>query len=132
MNNRKCHAVQHSDQMVCDVCHHVWDMNDQCPPHCHIEHFLPEWATGVSTTPVVGSQLCTRDGRRLGNAVLLDIEVYLDSRSMLFICVTDVGTKVTLKERELKEAFHPPRYVMDPNRHPGVERMRKNKEPKCS
>lgn len=30
----RCHAVQHSDQMVCHVCHLAWDMNDPEPPPC--------------------------------------------------------------------------------------------------
>lgn len=29
-----CWAKQHSDQMKCDLCNLVWDVNDPSPPSC--------------------------------------------------------------------------------------------------
>lgn len=33
-DRRRCSALQHSDQMVCDACNLVWDVNDPAPPEC--------------------------------------------------------------------------------------------------
>lgn len=30
----RCHAVQHSDQVLCDACSLAWDANDPAPPAC--------------------------------------------------------------------------------------------------
>lgn len=30
----KCHAVQHADQMTCEICNLVWDVNDPSKPVC--------------------------------------------------------------------------------------------------
>jgi len=30
----RCQAVQHSDQMICEACGLLWDMNDHEPPLC--------------------------------------------------------------------------------------------------
>ena len=84
---------------------------------------LPEWATGVSSTPIIGSQLCTRDGRRMGNAVIVGSEDDNDWGRPMFTCVTDVGTIMKLTALEIEECFHPLHFVMDPARHPGVERL---------
>lgn len=69
---------------------------------------LPEWAIGFAkgkyNTP--GAQLCTRDGRRLGNAFIMSID---DNYHVM----TDIGNVLVLTENEVKEAFYPPRYYMD-------------------
>lgn len=33
----ECKARQVSDQMVCNECGYVWDMNDPDPPTCHLD-----------------------------------------------------------------------------------------------
>ena len=80
---------------------------------------LPEWATGVTTTPVVGAQLCTRDGRRIGNAVIYSQE-QAPGRQAAYTCITDAGNHAVLTAVEIDELFHPLHFVMDPARHPGV------------
>lgn len=32
-----CQAVQRSDQMNCDACSLVWDVNDPEPPECNLD-----------------------------------------------------------------------------------------------
>lgn len=124
----KCHAVQHSDQMVCKVCQQKWDTNDASPPACDAaaiaqqednvdwdDYPLPHWAERRITKDdpndgymVVGAQLCTRDDDRHGNAV-----VYRAAHgSLVATCITDVGTEMRLNLAELREGFHPPMYVM--------------------
>lgn len=70
---------------------------------------LPPWASGMAHGEylVVGAMLPTRDGRRIGNAVVVSIEWET------FLChiKTDAGTDVTLTEQELEEQFWPPTWV---------------------
>lgn len=48
----KCEARQYSDQMQCDACGLVWDMNDVDPPECAptVVHVKKGAAVGPSGT----------------------------------------------------------------------------------
>lgn len=84
---------------------------------------LPHWATGRTNGQLrIGAQLCTRDGRRTGNAVVLDMTygALTDPPQRLFVVVTDAGTPAYLTEDEVMAMFYPPEYVMDVMSHPGV------------
>lgn len=85
-------------------------------------NLLPHWATGFSSTPVVGSQLCTRDGRKFGNAVIFSA-THQENLGIVFTCVTDVGGAMFLTEKEILEGFYPLELVMNPKTHPGVIRL---------
>lgn len=80
---------------------------------CH--EFMPEWAIGVSDGIQVGSQLCTRDGRRIGNARVVGSEVEL-AGSMFSIKAwpvrTDFGNELFLTTSEIEEFFYPPKWLM--------------------
>jgi hypothetical protein len=89
---------------------------------------LPPWATGKSTELVIGSQLCTRDGRRFGNAVVMSTSEH-PVLGPLWVIVTDVGTMMYFTTREVENGFWPPQWVMDPSRHPGVIRWKAEQEP---
>lgn len=102
-----------------------------CPAICHddcarcqpIEEPLPEWAAKRSdgTYMEVGAQLCTRDGRKIGNAVVIDVqEPYAE-------IVTDVGTIITFTREELQEFFHEPEWKMLPQNSPGVKAYKEKK-----
>lgn len=68
---------------------------------------IPPWACGYAYAYTdVGAQLCTRDGRRVGNAVVLSVT------NDVAVVITDAGNKFSLKLTELEELFHKPRYVM--------------------
>lgn len=71
---------------------------------------LPPWASGMAHGDylMVGAMLPTRDGRRMGNAVVVSAE--WKGVSIAHI-KTDAGTDVTLTERELTEQFWPPTWV---------------------
>lgn len=78
------------------------------------EEPLPEWAVRRSKGNYmeVGAQLCTRDGRRLGNAYVRHVRFSELQQMPVADIVTDSGNKATLNLSELKSAFYPPEYVM--------------------
>lgn len=89
---------------------------------------LPTWAVGLTNDYMaLGAQLCTKDGRRVGNAVVIErtdtigtvyaphldynVPIILDAAVIL----SDMGNTLTLTLNELKELFHEPRYLIDLN-----------------
>lgn len=75
---------------------------------------IPHWAIGTTTDYLaIGAQLCTRDGRRCGNAVTT--AVVTRHGCNVAVVVTDMGTKMHLTESELQELFYPPEWLMDVN-----------------
>ena len=76
---------------------------------------LPPWAEKISNGNYfeIGAQLCTRDGRKIGNAFVNKIEFKNDLE--LAQIITDRGTIIYLTLPELKELFYKPRYVMKIN-----------------
>ena len=85
---------------------------------------LPEWAEKLSDGNYMelGAQLCTRDGRKIGNAYVDNIiygtptcgsYVFSNPSYVQFaIIYTDAGTCLCFSERELREYFYEPKYVM--------------------
>ncbi|MNF11709.1 hypothetical protein D3C80_2129820 [compost metagenome] len=65
-----------------------------------------------------GAQLCTKDGRRIGNAHIVKVVNYLDKPVdvSLYECLTDAGSKFTHTEQELLEAFTIGDWISDPAR----------------
>jgi len=86
-------------------------------PADHSNLYLPDWATGTTTAWCVGAQLCTKDGRRLGNAVIAS---YHQGELSPWEMVTDAGTTLRLNEAELDELFWPPSWVMNVASSPGI------------
>lgn len=79
----------------------------------------PPWATGAARGYLeVGAQLCTRDGRRIGNAVVL--QVMPTCKGTAARIYTDAGTDLVLNEAELEELFHEPEWLMKPETSPGM------------
>lgn len=77
--------------------------------------FLPEWAERTSRPDeyIHGTQLCTKDGRVTGNAVVIETKFSnWDRKVLIYHVVTDAGTEMRLTIGELKELFYPPIYVM--------------------
>lgn len=90
-----------------------------------LERQLPPWATGhAKSFTDVGAQLCTRDGRRMGNAVLYNAEATPVFGRQVFNVVTDVGNLVRFTETELQSAFYEPRYILNLDDHPGIAIMK--------
>ena len=81
--------------------------------------WLPDWADKALTGEWVQyAQLQTRDGRRMGNAIILvvDVVVWDDQPVDLHTIMTDFGTIVRLTEGELQGLYHPPQWRMRPDR----------------
>lgn len=81
--------------------------------------YLPDWADAkLDGEWVQYAQLQTKDGRRMGNAVIISgEEVVWDGRPVaLFTILTDFGTKCRLIESELAWLFHPPQWRMKESR----------------
>ena len=75
--------------------------------------FMPNWAVGANRNyeVVVGAQLCTKDGRRMGNAHV--IATANASSGNYFIILTDAGNRVTMTEQEIRSAFYISPWISD-------------------
>lgn len=76
---------------------------------------LPDWATGLAHGRLcLGAQLCTRDGRRTGNAHIIQIagprKGYSDSR---YLVMTDAGNTFVMSAVEIRTAYYDPYYFSD-------------------
>lgn len=84
---------------------------------------LPPWAIGKAKGfDDIGAQLCTKDGRKMGNAIVVGTKTAINMDALVII--TDAGNMLTLTERELRESFHEPVWLLDVDKHPGVQRHR--------
>jgi hypothetical protein len=79
------------------------------------EYPLPEWAIaeldGSCLPP--GAQLPTKDGRRTGNAHVIEVIPGALGVPTLFRVLTDAGTEMKLTVNEVDELFHRPRWQSD-------------------
>lgn len=77
---------------------------------------VPDWAISADDagTLVVGRQLCTRDGRRCGNAHILEVTPNGISGLTWYRVITDAGTLMNLAQSEVHELFHIGLYISDP------------------
>lgn len=85
-------------------------------PREYLGYPIPDWAVGLSEGNYMeaGAQLCTRNGKKIGNAYVHRI-IEHEQLGQLATVVTDVGNIVQFTLPELVEAFYPPQYVMAPN-----------------
>lgn len=84
--------------------------------------FMPHWAIGEAHGVLqVGAQLCTRDGRKTGNGVIVSAQegVWRGVRDTIYKVLTDTGNTLTLCTGDLLELFYPPEYLMDVDTAPG-------------
>ncbi len=88
---------------------------------------LPHWAIKESngTYMEIGAQLCTKDGRYIGNAFVNKISKHL-KLGLLAHIITDAGTSVTMSEKELQSRFYPPKFIM--NTKKAKEKFKKKKK----
>jgi hypothetical protein len=72
---------------------------------------MPSWA--VAKTPghyVLGAHLPTRDGRRHGNAHIVEI-LQSPTHGVVYRCLTDAGMYILYDRAELDEGYYPPEWV---------------------
>ena len=82
-------------------------------------YYLPSWASDqLDGEWVQFAQLQTKDGRRMGNAVILAVDTvkWGDAEVELHTIITDFGNVLRLTEGELETQFHPPKWKMKANR----------------
>ena len=87
----------------------------------------PPGTIGRSYYWEAGSQLSTKDGRKCGNAVIVELVFSVLKRSHAWVVVTDAGNEMTLTYNELNELFHPPEWRMDPRTAPGYAKWMLNR-----
>lgn len=70
------------------------------------EILLPEWATGINKERELrcGTQLCTKDGRRTGNARIINVTNKYGY--VIYVCETDKGNILNMTESEITYLFH--------------------------
>lgn len=74
---------------------------------------LPDWAKGLNITDelVEGLQLYTKDGRRTGNAHIVEVDLnhtYVNTGITvdLYTIITDAGNYICMTTEELHSAFY--------------------------
>lgn len=97
-------------------CAHDWAKCCACHGRGWVCLVAPPWAIGAirGGELVTGAQLCTRDGRAIGNAVIVGRE------ADAFVVVTDAGSTFAFTASEIRAYFWPPVWRMDPRTAPGV------------
>lgn len=77
---------------------------------------LPDWAESLNTQRqlVLRAQLCTKDGRRVGNARIIDItdQLVADPGTTYYRIRTDVGHEFWYTSGEVHEAYWVGDYIM--------------------
>jgi len=78
------------------------------------DELLPFWAERLSDGNYmeVGAQLCTKDGRRFGNAKVIGLGIILQIQTPIAIVKTESGNEMKLTEKELRRYFYKPQYIM--------------------
>jgi hypothetical protein len=79
-----------------------------------LNSYLPPWAIGLADPEKLqaGTQLCTRDGRRFGNAHILDSrESRYQVGETVYSVLTDAGNLMVMSAKEIAQGFYPPRYI---------------------
>ena len=85
---------------------------------------IPDWAVArnFGYELVAGAQLCTRDGRKTGNAHIVSIEqigiphLAPYSEITAYNCLTDAGYKFVFSAQELETCFTIGDWISDPER----------------
>lgn len=82
-----------------------------------LEDHLPAWAVcRARGVLMLGAQLSTRDGRRMGNAHIVGITPgCLGTERLMYSILTDAGSKTAMTAEEIAECFYPPQWVSDVN-----------------
>lgn len=91
------------------------DMENMARLQAMMNDYLPEWASRRSTDDLeINQQLCTRDGRRIGNAVIACQVSKLQGNTVYtyWAVLTDMGTVLNLLTAEIDELFYRGDYIM--------------------
>lgn len=91
---------------------------------------LPDWAERYdpSETLELHRQLCTKDGRRLGNAFITKIGTTMSNAGFkpkpCYTVLTDAGSQVRMIESEIRDAFYIGKYIAKSYTIPGLRNLK--------
>lgn len=85
---------------------------------------LPDWAERYDPSGTIepGRQLCTKDGRRIGNAYVIELVGYIHGD--VWSVLTDAGNKVNMLESEIRGAFYIGDYISKSYTIPGLRNLK--------
>jgi hypothetical protein len=92
---------------------------------------LPDWAERYdpSGTLELHRQLCTKDGRRMGNAFITKIGTTMSIADFkpepCYTVLTDAGSQVRMIESEIRDAFYIGEYIAKPHTIPGLRNLKR-------
>lgn len=96
----------------------------------YLKQVLPDWAESYSPDGVLrpGRQLCTKDGRRLGNAFITCEAGRVDAIISIPIweVVTDAGNVLKMTPQEIRELFYVGDYIAHLHTIPGLRNLPQN------
>lgn len=80
------------------------------------EHgLLPPWAVGnAHGVLMIGAQLPTKDGRKVGNSFIIG-GVVREGGHITYTVMTEAGNQLDLTSEEIRELYHDPEYFCDLN-----------------
>lgn len=92
---------------------------------------LPDWAERYdpSGTLELHRQLCTKDGRRLGNAFITKIGTTMSIADFkpepCYTVLTDAGSQIRMIESEIRDAFYIGEYIAKSHTIPGLRNLKR-------
>lgn len=107
-------------------------MTDEEYEEQYLREVLPDWAECYDPTGTVelNRQLCTKDGRRIGNAFVTKGAGIIPSIVAIqaWEVVTDAGNVLKLTTDEINELFYIGHYIAKPNSIPGLRNLKHESE----
>lgn len=95
----------------------------------YLREMLPDWAESYSPNGIlcVGRQLCTKDGRRLGNAFITRELESIPTIVLVTVweVVTDAGNVLKMTAQEIRELFYVGDYIARLHTIPGLRNLPK-------
>lgn len=93
----------------------------------YLRQVLPDWAESYSPDGILcpGRQLCTKDGRRLGNAFITRELEPIPTLVLVAVweVVTDAGNVMKMTAQEIRELFYVGDYIANLHTIPGLRNL---------
>ena len=98
----------------------------------YLQQVLPDWAESYSPDGILcpGRQLCTKDGRRLGNAFITRELEPIPTLVLVAVweIVTDAGNVLKMTAQEIRELFYVGDYIAHLHTIPGLRNLIRESE----
>lgn len=93
----------------------------------YLQQVLPDWAESYSPDGILcpGRQLCTKDGRRLGNAFITRELEPIPTLVLVAVweVVTDAGNVMKMTAQEIRDLFYVGDYIANLHTIPGLRNL---------